>query len=117
MVKALEQPDDGFVACSLPPVEQTHQRCVQAGDVCVGKAGRATPDADDHLLDQLLWAVTTVGAGLGKVPALKGFFETHAVEHAFQQGQSTPGGDFTRGELQIEGSLGVHGRSKSGQDR
>ena len=44
LVKALEQERDGFVAC------------------CAGEAGCSTPEAADHLFDELLLAVPPVGA-------------------------------------------------------
>jgi hypothetical protein len=74
----------------------------------VRKAGSSTPDADNHLL----WALAPIGAGLGQGPALQRFFEPHAVEHAFQKGQTAPGGDFAGGELQIERCCRWHGGSK-----
>ena len=39
------------------------------------KAGRTTPDADHHLLDELLWAVAPIGARWWQIPALHGLFE------------------------------------------
>ena len=65
LVKALKQAHDGFMACGFTPAKQAHQSAVQAGDVSVGKSGRTAPDADDHLFDELLWAVPPIGAGLG----------------------------------------------------
>jgi hypothetical protein len=38
---------------------------VQTGDVGVGKSGGFTPDAKNHLFDELLWALPSVGARLG----------------------------------------------------
>jgi hypothetical protein len=57
-------------------------------------AGRTTPNADHHLLDGLLWAVAPIGARWWQIPALHGLFEAHAVEHAFEQRQSTLDGHF-----------------------
>jgi hypothetical protein len=67
-----------------------------------GKAAGTAPDADDHLLDQLLWAVTPVGAGLGQLPLLHGNPKLHGVQHLLEQGQAAPGGDFFGAELELE---------------
>jgi hypothetical protein len=105
LIEPLEQAHDGFVTGCVTPVKQAHKRGIQAGDVSMGETGSATPDAHKHLLNELLWTVSPVGAGLGQLSALKGNSQPHAIDHAFQKGQSTPGGDLTRGELQIERRL------------
>ena len=64
------------------------------------KRGSTTPDAEDHLFNELFWAASE--AGLGQVPALQCFLQADAVEHALARGpQATPGEDFTGGELQM----------------
>jgi hypothetical protein len=84
LVKALEQPDDGFVACGFAPAKQAHQGGVQSGDVGMCKTGSTTPDADHQLLDELFWKVAPIGAWWWQIPPSHGFFEAHAVEHAFE---------------------------------
>jgi hypothetical protein len=105
------------LTAAVAPVQQAHQGAIQSGDVSVGKACCCAPEVDDYLLNELLWAVALVEAGLGQVPALHGLFEFHSIEHAFQKGQTTPSGDFAASELQIERCLQHHGGPKSQLDR
>ena len=64
LIKTLKQARDGLVAWGFASAEQTHQGAVQTGDVGVGKARGPAPDTDNHLFDELLWAVPPIGAGL-----------------------------------------------------
>jgi hypothetical protein len=57
---------------------------------------------------ELLGRVTPVGAGFGQIPTLQRRFEVHAIEHALQKRQTTPGRDFAAGELHLKRVLRRH---------
>ena len=65
LIKALEQAHDGLVSGGLAPVKQAYQGGIQPRDISVDESGCPAPDADDHLFNELLWAVSPVGTGLG----------------------------------------------------
>jgi C4-dicarboxylate-specific signal transduction histidine kinase len=50
------------------------------------KASHPAPNADDHLLNELLGCAATGGAGFGQIPASHGGFEVHAIEYASERG-------------------------------
>ena len=83
LIKPLEQAHDGFVPSRFAPAKQAYRRAIQARDVGMHKARGPTPDAHDHLLDELLdellGCIPPVGAGLWQIPALHDGFEAQAI--------------------------------------
>ena len=108
LIKTLEQAHDGFVPSRFAPAKQAYQRAIQARDVGMHKASGPTPDAHDHLLDELLGCIPPVGAGLWQIPALHGGFEAQAIEHALQKRQAAPSRHLSGGELHIKRILDRH---------
>jgi hypothetical protein len=102
LVEALEQTNDGFVACGFAPAKQPHQGCVQARDVAMDKARCPAPDADDHLFNELFRAVAPIRARLRQRPALQSRVEVQAIKQALEQRQPSPGSHFAGGEFEFK---------------
>ena len=110
MVKALEQVYDDFVGCGLAPTQQRRIRVLSRWVMSAWVKQSAAPNQMLKIICSMSRSgqLAPVGAGLGQVLALQCFLQAHAVKPGLARGtQTTPGGDFTGGELQIEQPLCV----------
>jgi hypothetical protein len=103
LIKLAEQADHGLEIGHAGKAEQTWQHVVVTRHFAMLETVCATPHAKHELHNELLGSIATVASRLGQCTGCQGRVKANVIEHAFEERQTTPGGDFFVGKLQIEG--------------